>query len=163
MHQSPKAGDTEHGRRPEPRPDVDRRENPDGIPLAPCDRADLVSLEFCCFELRDRLGIELSTTRCRSLKPAINRVPRDSLHPRYGRLAHALNAQGRDLVEGRATMLETIVGRAACRAERGSAAVATVSTTLSRLRFVKAVADNIAGTHFSPRPPQHRIVQFNIY
>ena len=95
-------------------------------------------------EFRDCLVIELSTTRRRSLKPAIHRVPRDSLHASDGRLAHALNAQGRDLVEGQAAMLETIVGCVPHRTERLSACRAAIATASSRSRLVEAVSDDIA-------------------
>ena len=60
-------------------------------------------------------------------------------------LSHdSLDAQRRDFVEGRATMLQTVVRRAPRRTERISACRAAVAPTLPRLRFVIAVSDDVA-------------------
>ena len=50
-------------------------------------------------------------------EPAINRIPGDSLDASNGGLVQAFDAEGGNLVEGRATMLEAVIDRATVPAE----------------------------------------------
>jgi hypothetical protein len=50
-------------------------------------------------------------------EPAIDRIPGDSLDTSDGRLVQAFDAQGGDLVEGRATMLQSMLRRRGVHAE----------------------------------------------
>src|SRR5437773_515862 len=66
-------------RRPKPRPDLDRGEDPDGLFLATDDRTNLVCLKFSdgvsgCLSI-----VEAATRACSPLQPAMNGIPRDSL------------------------------------------------------------------------------------
>jgi ABC-type phosphate transport system substrate-binding protein len=77
------------------------------------------------------------------LQPAMNGIPGDSFHPSNGGLVQALYAERGDLIEGRTTMLESVVWRTGVRAERPAAITATISTTPPQIGFVESVADNI--------------------
>ena len=59
-----------------------------------------------------------------------NGIPGDLLYPSNRGLVQALDAEGGDLIEGRATMLESMVWRTGVRAECLSATPAPVWTTL---------------------------------
>ena len=87
------------GRRPKPRPDVNRGEDPDRVFLAADDRPNLVGLK-----LRDGkvqlLSIVEPTTRMGCLfEPASDGIPGDLLYSGDRRLVQALDAQGGNFVE----------------------------------------------------------------
>jgi len=79
----------------------------------------------------------------------MNGIPGDSLYPSYGGLVQALDAERGDLIEGRATMLESMVWRSGVRAERLTASPTPESTPFPRLGYVEAEADDAPGTNFS--------------
>ena len=62
-------------------------------------------------------------------EPAIDRIPGDAFDTSNGGLVQAFDAEGGDVVEGRATMLEAAVRRLGIRAEGLAASPAAVSTT----------------------------------
>ena len=132
------------GRRPQARPDIEGCENPDRIILATDDRANLIGLKLGDTEVSDGLIVESPTTGRSPLEPSRDRVPASSLQPRNDGLADTLNAERRDFVKSASTVLEAVIWRALCRAERHSAALATGATTFSGLGLVKAVGDNVA-------------------
>jgi len=97
------------GRRPESRPHFDHGEDPDWLFLAPDDRFD-----FVCLKLHDREPIyssiaEATTPGGCSFKPAMNRVPGNSLDASDGRFVHPFDAESRDLIKDCAPVLESIV------------------------------------------------------
>ena len=59
------------------------------------------------------------------------------------------DAEGGDLVEGRAAMLQSMVRRPGVGAESLAASPASVSTTLPELGLVEAVAEDASGSRFS--------------
>ena len=139
-------------RGPKPRPDLNCCEDPNGLfpPVDP--RANLV-----CLELRDGVSVHLSiieaTARMGSpLQPAMNGIPGDSFYPSYRRLAQALDAERGDLVEGRTTMLESMVWRSAVRAERLAAGTATISTTPASIGSVESVTNDVSRAGFARNP-----------
>jgi len=79
----------------------------------------------------------------------MNGIPGDSLYPSYGGLVQALDAERGDIIEGRATMLESMVWRSGVRAERLTASPTPESTPFPRLGYVEAEADDASGTGFS--------------
>ena len=136
-------------RRPEPRIDVDRDEYPDRLLLATDDRANLVGLQLLDGQARNASIIESMTGVGGPFKPAIDRMPGDSLDSCDGGLVQAFDAEGGDLVEGRAAMLLSMVRRPGVGAESLAASPASVSTTLSPFRPVEAVADDPSSGCFS--------------
>jgi hypothetical protein len=117
-------------RRPEPRPDVNRGEDPNRLFFATDDRPNLVCLKLLDDE-RSYFSIVEPTTNVGCLfKPAIDGIPGDPLYSGDRGLVQAFDAQHDDFVERRATVLESIIRCAGVRAERLSARPAPVSTTL---------------------------------
>ena len=111
-------------------------------------------MNFICLKLSDGdslyFSIVAAATRPGSpLQPAMNGIPGDSLYPSYRGLVQALDAEGGDLIEGGATMLESMVWRTGVRAEGLTAATAAISTTPSKIGFVESVANDVSGTGFS--------------
>ena len=96
-------------RRPQARPNVDRRKDPDRLLFAAGDRANLVGLELSNIEPTDRLVVESSTPRRCSLEPTVDCIPGESLDAGDRRLVHPFDAEGGDLVESAASMLEPVV------------------------------------------------------
>ena len=139
----------DHRRRPEPRPDVDRNEDPDGLLLATDDRTNLVGLHLLYSQARDPPRVESMTRVGGPFEPAIDGIPGDLLDASDGGLVQAFDAEGGDLIEGRATMLESMVSRPGVRAEGLAASLASVSTTSSPFCPVEAVADDSSGGGFS--------------
>jgi hypothetical protein len=134
------------GRRPKPRPDVNRGEDPDRVFIAADDRPNLVSpkLRDCesCYS-----SIVEPTTRMGGLfEPSSDSIPGDLLYPSDGRLVRALDAECGDFVEGRTPVLESMIGCAGVRAECLPATPAQISTTLSRVSLVAAVANDVSDT-----------------
>jgi hypothetical protein len=84
-----------------------------------------------------------------SFEPAIDRIPGDSLDASNGGLVQAFDAEGGNLAEGRATMLESMVRRRSAHAEGLAASLAPVSTTPPPFRPVEAVADDPSGSGLS--------------
>ena len=82
-------------------------------------------------------------------EPAIDRVPANSFCARNGGLVQAFDAEGGDLIEGRATMLDSMVRRPGVGAEGLAASLATVATTPSPFRPVRAVTDDSSGSGIS--------------
>ena len=137
------------GRRPQTRPDVNRSENPEGLLLTTDERANLVGLKFLDGQSSDCSIVESMTGVGGPFEPAIDRVPGDSLDARNGGLVQAFDAEGGDFVEGRATMLESMVRRPGVGAEGLAASPASVPTTPSPFRPVEAVTDDSSGSGIS--------------
>jgi hypothetical protein len=117
-------------RRPKPRPDLDRGEDPNGLFLVVDDRTDLIRLKLCDRDSIDSSIVEAATRAGSFLEPAMNGIPGDLLYPSNRGLVQALDAEGGDLIEGRATMLESMVWRTGVRAECLPTTSAPVSTAL---------------------------------
>jgi hypothetical protein len=98
-------------RRPEPRPDVNRGEDPDRVFLAADDRANLVYLKLLDGEGSYFSIVEPTTDLGGLFEPASDGIPGNSLYSSNHGLVQALDAERGDFVEGRATVLETIVWR----------------------------------------------------
>ena len=79
----------------------------------------------------------------------MNGIPGDSLYPSYGGLVQALDAERGDLIEGRATILESMVWRSGVRVEGLTASPTPESTPFPRLGYVGAEADDAPGTGYS--------------
>jgi hypothetical protein len=79
----------------------------------------------------------------------MNGISGDSLYPSYRGLVQALDAERGDLIEGRATMLESMVWRSGVRAERLTASPTPESTPFPRLGCIETKADDAPGTNFS--------------
>ena len=79
----------------------------------------------------------------------MNGIPSDSLYPSNRRLVQALDAERGDLIEGRATMLESTVWRSRVRAKRLTASPTPEATPFPRLGCIEAKADDAPGTNFS--------------
>jgi hypothetical protein len=84
-----------------------------------------------------------------SCEPPIDRIPGDLLDTSDRCLVQAFDAESGDLVEGRATMLESMVRSLGVRAEGLAASPASVSTPPSPFRPVEAVADDPSSIGFS--------------
>ena len=79
----------------------------------------------------------------------MDRIPGDPLDSSDGRLIQALDTVRGDFIERGATVLESIIRCPVCRAERLSTSLALVATTLSRLRRVEAVANDVTNNRLS--------------
>ena len=143
------ASSADDGRRPEPRGDVERGEDPDDALFAAGKRADLVCLNLGDLKSCDLPIAESSAVRCGSLKPAIYGVPADPFHSSDGGLAHTLDAERGDFVERRPTMLQAVVSRVGGRAEGLSAGAAAIAATLAGLGRVEAVSDDVGSLRTS--------------
>src|SRR5262249_47335089 len=78
-----------NGRRPKPRPDVNRGEDPNRVFLAADDRPDLVSLKLRDCESRYSSIIEPTTRMGCLFEPSGDGIPGDVLHTSNGRLVQA--------------------------------------------------------------------------
>ena len=132
----------DHCRRPKPRPDVDHDEDPDRLLLASDDRSDLIGLKFYRREPSYFSIIEPTTPGGCSFQPTMNRIPGDSLDSSDGGLVQAFDTERGDFIKGRATVLESIIRCAGCRAECLPTSLALVATTLSPPGLVEAMAND---------------------
>ena len=99
----------DHCRRPKSRPHLDHGEDPDWRFLASDDRFD-----FVCLKLHHREPFIFRSLKRRhqigcSFKPAMDRIPGNSLDSSNGRFAHAFDAQSRDFIKSGAPVLESII------------------------------------------------------
>jgi hypothetical protein len=118
------------GRRPKPRPDVNRGEDPDRVFFAADDRPNLVSLKLRDCESSYSSMVEPTTRMGCLFEPSSDGIPGDLLYPYDCRLAQALDAECGNFIEGRTLVLESILRRTGVRAECFSATPAQISTTL---------------------------------
>ena len=145
----PVAASPDDGRRPETRPDVDRRENPRRPGLAAGERADLVDLKLLNDDAGGPVVVESTTYVGGSVESAGDGVPGQPFDSGDRGYADALDSERDDRVEHHSAMLETVVGRAFRRRERLAAFDAPVSTTFSSRRSVESVADDAASPDFA--------------
>jgi hypothetical protein len=75
----------------------------------------------------------------------MNLIPAGPLYPSNRGLVQAFDTEGGDLIDGRATMLESTVWRTGVRAERLSVSSATISTTRPPSGFIESVANDVSG------------------
>ena len=134
---------TNDSRRPKSRGDVEGCEDPRDVGLPAGKRSNLVGLELCDVELFDVRVVENAAIGRGSLEPAVHGVPAESLGPRDGRLADALDAERGDLIESAPAVLKTVVRGVHRRAERFPAFRATVTASLPRLGPVEAVTNDV--------------------
>src|SRR4030095_4052528 len=136
-------------RRPKSRPHLDHGEDPDWRFLASDDRFDFVCLKLCDGEPIYFSIVEATTPGGCSFKPAMNRIPGNSLDPSDSRFAHALDAQSRDFIKSGAPVLESIIGQPGRRAECLPTSSALVATTLSPPSPIETMTDNASCRGFS--------------
>ena len=101
------ASPSDDGRRPETRPDFDRRENPRWLRFRAYESANLVRLELLDGESGDRLVVESTTHLGCPLEPAGDGVPGNPLDPRDPGNADTLDSESDDHIESSSSMLET--------------------------------------------------------
>jgi hypothetical protein len=94
-------------RRPEPRPDVNRGEDPDRMFFVSDDRLKLVCLKLHDGECSYFSIIEPTTKGGGLFEPAIDGIPGYPLYSRDSGLVQALDAECGNFIEGRATVLES--------------------------------------------------------
>jgi hypothetical protein len=82
------------------------------------------------------------------LPPTMNSIPGDSLYPGYRGLAHSVDAERSDLIEGCAPVLEPMVWGAGVRAESLTASTRLKPSPPAGLRPVEAISDEGAGWAF---------------
>ena len=117
----PVAASPDDSRRPETRPDLNRREHPRRPRLPPGERPDLVGLQLCGDEAGGPAVAKVATPGGSPLEPAGDGVPGQPFDPGNRRQTDPLDAQRDDTVERRSAMLEEVIGRAFRRRERLSA------------------------------------------
>ena len=78
------AASPDQGRRPEPRPDIDGREDPGRLILSAGECTNLIDLKLPDIEVTRVYLVEATAAGCCFLKPAIHRVPRQSHYAGYG-------------------------------------------------------------------------------
>jgi hypothetical protein len=78
-------------------------EDPNGLFLAVDDRTDLIRLKLCDRDSIHSSIVEAATRADSFLDPAMDGIPGDLLYPSNRGLVQALDAEGGDLIEGRAT------------------------------------------------------------
>ena len=147
----PVASPSRHRRWPEPRPDLDRNEDPTRCLLVARERANLVGLKLFGSEASDPSVIESTTHLGCLLEPAGDGVPGNPFDPRNRGNADALDSESDDPIESSSSMLETVVGRAFRRGERLSALAAPVSAAFPGPGSVESVANDVSGTDFAPQ------------
>ncbi len=147
----PVASPSRHRRWPEPRPDLDRNEDPTRRLLVARERANLVGLKLFGSEASDPCVVESTTHLGCLLKPAGDGVPGNPFDPGNRGNADTLDSESDDPVESSSSMLETVVGRAFRRGERLSALAAPVSTAFPGPGSVESVANDVSGTDFAPQ------------
>ena len=147
----PVASPSRHRRWPEPRPDLDRNEDPTRRLLVARERANLVGLKLFGSEASDPCVVESTTHLGCLLKPAGDGVPGNPFDPGNRGNADTLDSESDDPIESSSSMLETVVGRAFRRRERLSALAAPVSTAFPRPGSVESVANDVSGTDFAPQ------------
>ena len=131
-------------RRPEPRPDVNRGEDPDRVFFVADDRPNPVSLklrdgESCYFRSLNRRHEWAAFSSHRAT------VFQAICFTRAIELVQALDAECGNFVEDCATMLESMVRRSGVRAKCLPASPAPVTTALPLGGVVEAVANDISG------------------
>ncbi len=141
----PVASSPADGRRPEPRPDFDRDEDPSRLLLAAGERANLIGLKFVDGESDDRPAVEPTTSVGGQPEPASDSVSGNPFEPSNRGNADTLDSERRDRIEGTASMAKTVVGGALGRRERLSAPDAPVSATFPRPRSVESMAHDAPG------------------
>ena len=97
----PVAASPDDGRRPETRPDLNRREHPRRPGLPPGERADFVGLQLFGDEAGRPPVAKSATHQGSPLEPAGHGVPGQPLNPGDRRPADTLNAQRNNRVERR--------------------------------------------------------------
>jgi hypothetical protein len=129
-------------RRPESRPHLDHREDPDRLFLASDDCFDFVCLKLYHRESFYFSVVETTAPGSCSFQPAMNRIPGDSLDSSNGRLVQTLDAEGGDFIKGSVPVLESIIRCPGRRAECLPTSSALVATTLPAPSRVEAVAND---------------------
>ena len=129
-------------RQPESRPNVERGKDPDGMVLVSENGANFISLELRHLEASDFSVAEPTTRLGGLLEPAVDGVPCESFHSGDGRLAETLDAESGDFVEGRAPVLETVIGGPSGGAESPAAGRASVTTSSTVSRLGEPVSDD---------------------
>ena len=152
----PVASPSRHRRWPEPRPDLDRNEDPTRRLLVARERANLAGLKLAGLKLfgseaGDPSVIESTTHLGCLLEPAGDGVPGNPFDPGNRGNADTLDSESDDPIESSSSMLETVVGRAFRRGERLSALAAPVSTAFPGPGSVESVANDVSGTDFAPQ------------
>ena len=92
------ASSSDKSSRPQPGPNVDGREDPDGAPLTSIDRSNLIGLKLGDVQALDRFVVESSTARSCPFQPPIYGIPCDALDASDRGLADTLDAEVRDFV-----------------------------------------------------------------
>ena len=147
----PVASPSRHRRWPEPRPDLDRNEDPTRRLLVARERANLVGLKLFGSGASDPCVVESTTPLGCLLEPAGDGVPGKPFGPGNRGNADTLDSESDDPIESSSSMLETVVGRAFRRGERLSALAAPVSTAFPGPRSVESIVNNGSGTDCSIR------------
>ena len=145
----PVAASSDDGRRPETRPNLNRREHPRRPGLSPRERPDLVGLQLCGDEAGGPAVVKSTTHRSGPLEPAGDGLPGQPFGPGDRRQTDPLNAQRDDRVERRSAMLEAVIGGAFRRRKRLAASDAPVATPFSGRGSVESVADDASGRDVS--------------
>ncbi len=109
----PVASPSRHRRWPEPRPDLDRNEDPTRRLLVARERANLVGLKLFGSEASDPCVVESTTHLGCLLEPAGDGVPGKPFGPGNRGNADTLDSESDDPIESSSSMLETVVGRCA--------------------------------------------------
>ena len=141
----PVASPSRYRRWPEPRPDLDRNEDPTRRLLVARERANLVGLKLFGSEAGDPCVVESTTHLGCLLEPAGDGVPGNPFDPGNRGNADTLDSESDDPIESSSSMLETVVGRAFRRGERLSALAAPVSTAFPGPGSVESVANDVSG------------------
>ena len=147
----PVASPSRHRRWPEPRPDLDRNEDPTRRLLVARERANLVGLKLFGSEASDPSVVESTTHLGCLLEPAGDGVPGNPFDPRNRGNADTLDSESDDPIGSSSSMLETVVGRAFRRRERLAALAAPVSRAFPGPGSVESVANDVSGTDFAPQ------------
>ena len=142
---APVAASSDDGRRPETRPDLDRRKYPRRPGLPPRERADLVGLQLCGDKAGRPAVAKSATHRGSPLEPAGHGVPGQPFDPGDRRPTDTFNVQRDDRVERRPAMLEAVIGVTFRRRERLAASHAPVAAPFPGRGSVESVADDVAG------------------
>ncbi len=138
-----------HGRRPEPRPDFDSSEDPNRrLPSAADHRADLVNLQFTNPDLEDPLMVK-ATTRCSGLlQPTINSVPSNLFRSSNRGFVYTLDAHRSNFVKSCAPMLEPMIKGTEVLVKSPATTFASESSPFSPSGLVKSETNNHSGRGF---------------
>ena len=139
------ASSPDDGRWPETRPDIDRSKDPDGLLFTTHHRTNFISLQFCDLQSSNPSIVESVAFSGRLFQPAIHCIPGKLLDSGNRGFVESFDTESCNLVEGRSSVLKTMINRATVPAEGFAATGATESATAAPPGAIETIPNNDFG------------------